>query len=574
MESLLGKRLQGGKYTLDEELGRGGFGITFKATHHFLKQVVVIKTPNAALHSDPSFANYQQKFQDEARRLAACVHPNIVRVSDFFIESEGGHDRAYMVMDYIPGATLEAIALPDSPLPESTAIHYIRQLGEALTVVHQTGLLHRDVKPQNVILRQGTDQVVLIDFGIAREFTPGRTQTHTNLISSGYAPIEQYLATEQRSPATDVYGLAATLYTLLTAQVPVASILRDRQPLPEPREIRSELSAAVNQAVVRGMALEARHRPVTVAAWLALLPTGTAPSHPVSPIPSPPDTSATIPVLPRQAPKPPPIAQATDALNQDRTIAAAKTPRSGSRTLIMLVGASALTLGGVALAAVLYKAQQAPLAEQPPLPSEPPIAASPRPTPTPTIVPPRPEIRPPQPPVTVSPSLEPPQPDFSPLPEPTPPEPAQPESPEGDQANAPSIIPRVPGFPPGSTETEILAALGEPAKRATGVWPNTRTALYRLVPGQIELGYIYDRDTNNVRQTEVSFAASADLLQMQVTLNNMMAGRANREILDQLQRVYRRQADGYSFQRDDLKGVIQRNREGQIYMAVWEADLH
>ena len=121
-------------------------------------------------------------------------------------------------------------------------------------------------------MRQNTEEVILIDFGIAREFTVGKPQTHTSLISEGYAPVEQYVMQERRTPATDVYGLAATLYALLTAQVPVASILRERRPMPAPRDLRPELSAAVNQAVMRGMAVEAHYRPSTVAEWVALLP--------------------------------------------------------------------------------------------------------------------------------------------------------------------------------------------------------------------------------------------------------------------------------------------------------------
>ncbi|MGB3650970.1 MAG: serine/threonine-protein kinase [Rivularia sp. (in: cyanobacteria)] len=266
---LTGKTLQGGKYTINQEIGRGGFGITYKATHHFLNQDVVIKTLIHKLQKHPDFAKFQSQFQDEARRLASCVHPNIVRVSDFFVEASF----PYMVMEYIPGETLgEAFVMPGIPIPEETAIHYIRQIGAALGVVHQKGLLHRDVKPDNIILRQNTQEVILIDFGIAREFNTGVRQTHTGMVSEGYSPMEQYLTSAKRSPATDVYGLASTLYALLTAQVPMPVLLRDREKMPAPRELQPHLTAAANQAVMRGMAVEARFRPQTVAEWLELLP--------------------------------------------------------------------------------------------------------------------------------------------------------------------------------------------------------------------------------------------------------------------------------------------------------------
>ncbi len=286
---LTGTKLQGGKYTLDQEIGRGGFGITFKATHHYLNQVVVIKTLNEKLRQHPDFAKFERQFQDEARRLATCVHPNIVRVSDFFLEN----GLPYMVMEYIPGETLgEAYILPGIPLPEITAVHYIRQIGAALQVVHQNGLLHRDVKPDNIILRQGTQEVVLIDFGIAREFNSGVRQTHTGMVSEGYSPIEQYLTQGSRTPATDVYGLAATLYSFLTGQVPMPALLRDREQMPTPRELQPYLSAAVNQAVMRGMAVEAKFRPQTVEEWLKLLP-----GEATSPVPQPVATNTVATVV-------------------------------------------------------------------------------------------------------------------------------------------------------------------------------------------------------------------------------------------------------------------------------------
>ncbi|MEM7064873.1 MAG: protein kinase [Cyanobacteria bacterium P01_B01_bin.77] len=288
MSFSIGQRLYQNKYILEQELGRGGFGTTYKATDTVLNQTVVIKTLNDALSQELNFASYQHQFHAEAKRLAKCVHPNIVRVSDFFTDD----NIPCIVMDYVPGRTLDTLVVPGRPLPEGLALHYIQQVGEAVHTVHQNGLLHRDIKPQNLILREGTQQVVLIDFGIAREFTPGKTQAHTHLVSEGYAPIEQYLPQAKRSAATDIYGLAATLYTLLTGQLPIAAPLRDRHPLPEPRQLQPSISTAANRAVMQGMAMEPQHRPAQVGVWLALLPeagnrlVAPAASHPISQVPT------------------------------------------------------------------------------------------------------------------------------------------------------------------------------------------------------------------------------------------------------------------------------------------------
>ncbi|MBD2075369.1 protein kinase [Phormidium sp. FACHB-592] len=560
MSALIGQQLQGGKYTLDEELGRGGFGITFKATHHFLGQTVVIKTLNESLRHEPDYADYQRKFQDEARRLALCVHPNIVRVSDFFIEA----GQAYMVMDYLRGPNLEALVFPNQPLPEAIAIHYARQIGSALKVVHQNGLLHRDIKPQNIILRQGTQEVVLIDFGIAREFTPGSTQNHTSLISAGYAPIEQYLSEEKRTPATDVYGLAATLYALLTARVPTASILRDRQPLPDPRELRPELSAATNQAVIRGMAVDVGYRPASMDEWLALLPD--APSIPAAPTPSLSQPAAFVPPTPtaatlavgQRSPQRPQLPNGS-VQQPDKTLAGAPAtaPRQNRYLLPLLLGALLLTMLGTALIAAFYKPETPTevIVEEPtPTPSlEPSIAASPKP------LPPSPSPL----------SEEPPEVERSPEPsvEPS----VEPET-QGDDRPS-TQVPAIPGFPVGTSEREVEAALGKPAQTNKGAWGDTRTALYEVVPNAVTLAYIYDRTSGKVRQTEASFAQSVDTLQMKVALNNMTGGQAG-DILDDLEQVKQRKVNEYSFRKGNLKGVIQRNSSDRIYIGVWDANLH
>ncbi|GAB4369726.1 MAG: hypothetical protein Kow00121_09860 [Elainellaceae cyanobacterium] len=557
MNALVGKTLQDGKYTLDAVLGYGGFGVTFRATHHYLGYLVVIKTLNPDLANHSQFAKLEQQFWNEGRRLALCVHPNIVRVNDFFVEA----GVPYLVMDYIPGQTLEEIVLPNRPLSEAVAIQYIQQIGAALQVVHHNGLLHRDVKPQNIILHQETHQAILIDFGIAREFT-GNTQTHTSLITEGYAPIEQYIAQERRTPATDVYGLAATLYTLLTAQVPVSSILRDRQPMPEPRDLQPQINAATNQAIVRGMAIEARYRPATIAEWLALLPTE-ASSFLSAPFPSPSPqasstTVATVAIgspaspspAPQVAPSPAPVA----------VIAAPKPGRSHPALIsfITIIGIVVAVLGVVWFATRQSAPTTDPIASQ-----EPPAAA------------PADEVLPqsqPSPPLSSELPDEP-----SPPPEPEPPEvePSEVEPPPSPLPTEPTFSGAVPGIPVGATEQDIVAALGEPSQaNENAYWANTRSAIYDLVPEQITLGYIYDKDTDRLRQTEASFAQSVDPEVMQSTLDGMLDGAASSAIQQGLAAVQQRDSNQYSFAVGGLEGVIERNERDRIYIGVWDANLH
>jgi eukaryotic-like serine/threonine-protein kinase len=295
MKLTVGETLQGGKYRLDELLNQGGFGVTYRATHTLLHQAIVIKTLSTSLHSQKDFDQLQERFITEARCLAKFQHPNIVRVSDFF--SERG--LPFIVMDYIPGQTLAELA-DRNPLSEAQAIHYARQVGSALQLIHEQGLLHRDVKPENIILREGTDSVVLIDFGIAREFTPGVAETNTGLLSAGYAPIEQYLPRHTWTPATDIYALAATLYALLAGKPPVASALRDRIPLEDLRQLNPQVSARVQDAILQGMAMEANQRPQTVGSWLTLLTPNLRSGRATTGRTGPNRTGATVVVLPPQ----------------------------------------------------------------------------------------------------------------------------------------------------------------------------------------------------------------------------------------------------------------------------------
>ncbi|MFE1746715.1 serine/threonine protein kinase [Coleofasciculus sp. H7-2] len=273
MNLTAGAVLKNGKYVLDAPLGQGIFGITYRATHTQSGKAVVIKTLNDSLRTHPDFERFGQQFLTQARRLARCKHPHLVRVLDLFEESR----RCFIVMEFIPGQTLAESLPAGQMLPEAQALGYIRQIGSALNVIHKAGLLHRDVKPQNIIRRQGTDDVVLIDVGFGDEFTQGVTQTQANLLNPGYAPIEQSLSQKKLTPATDVYALAASLYCLLTGQPPVPAPLRDRIPLPNLRQIQPKLSPTAIAAILCGLEIKAEKRPQKVEDWLSLLPASKAP---------------------------------------------------------------------------------------------------------------------------------------------------------------------------------------------------------------------------------------------------------------------------------------------------------
>ncbi|NJR64516.1 MAG: protein kinase [Leptolyngbyaceae cyanobacterium CRU_2_3] len=579
-----GKTLQGGKYTLEQALGQGGFGITFKASHRYLGQPVVIKTLNPTLQSNPQFVKLEQQFQEEGRRLALCVHANIVRVSDFFVEA----GVPYLVMDYIPGQTLDQVALSQYPMPEDTAIHYIQQVGEALQVVHQNNLLHRDVKPQNIILRQGTQQVVLIDFGIAREFTPGVIQTHTSMASEGYAPIEQYIAQEKRTPATDVYGLAATLYTLLTAQVPVAATLRNRLPIPSPRDLRPELSLALSQAVLQGMAVEVQYRPATVGGWLSLLPPS-MPHHSPSSLGKSaatagrvahPTMAATFAVgrvvqPPESLPLVPPDAVTAPA-------------PSKWRTLVFLGGVAIASAIATALGSIWFQAQQtAPTQAEIAESSE---AGNPETGNSETGNPetnnanignPAAESLQPLESATASPTASSIPPSISPQIEAQTKNPRTEAQTEASQAQ-PTPSPKqtktstgnVPGLPTGITEQDVIAQLGQPTETNNDAyWDNTRSALYELVPNQVTLGYIYDKTSNRLRQSEASFAQTVDPAVIEATLQGIL-GNVPSEVEQGLYQVQQRRANNYSFEAGKIRGVIERNDRDRIYIGVWDADLH
>ncbi|VEP12772.1 Serine/threonine protein kinase [Hyella patelloides LEGE 07179] len=260
--------IQGGKYLIEEVLGVGGFGVTYRAKDVSLNKFVAIKTANDLIQTQKNFSQQQDKFVQEAFRLAKCRHAHIVEVKDVCREGE----LWCMVMEYITGGNLEQYTIKKQVLSAEEALLHIRQVGAALTYIHQQGLIHRDVKPSNIMLRTDTAEAVLIDFGLAREFVDGKIQTHTNARTESYAPIEQYQIRAKRGAYTDVYALAATFYFLLTGIQPLPAQFRwQGAKLIPPKKHNPHLSDLLNQGIIQGMILEPEERPQSVQEWLEII---------------------------------------------------------------------------------------------------------------------------------------------------------------------------------------------------------------------------------------------------------------------------------------------------------------
>ncbi len=233
-----------GDYELLAEIGRGGMGVVYRARQVSLNREVAVKMILAG-----QFAGSAQKarFRREAEAAAQLRHPNIVAIHEVG-EFEG---RSYFSMDYIEGPTLAA-RLKQGPITPAEAAKLVRVLAEAVHYAHQRGTLHRDLKPQNVLL-SGDGQPHILDFGLARPIEGGADLTHSGDVvgSPNYMPPEQALGRgAEVGPASDVYALGAILYEALTGRAPfvgstVTDVLRQVVDLnPEaPRRRRPDLPA-------------------------------------------------------------------------------------------------------------------------------------------------------------------------------------------------------------------------------------------------------------------------------------------------------------------------------------------
>jgi serine/threonine protein kinase len=257
------------QYVIETEIGVGGFGVTYKAKHQDLNFPVVIKTPNSRLCRDANYPKFVEGFRKEGRRLADITqfhHPHIVRIIDFFEED----NLPCLVMDFVKGENLYHLVQDKGVLSEQIAIDYIKQIADALSLCHENGMIHRDAHPGNMILRENSNTVILIDFGLAGNVN---SQSINQVANIAFAPWEQITEVE-KAPSIDVYTLAASLFYLVTGDTPIASLARklNNRTLIEPKELNSRISDQLNQAIIKGLELEPINRPQSMKEWVGLFP--------------------------------------------------------------------------------------------------------------------------------------------------------------------------------------------------------------------------------------------------------------------------------------------------------------
>ncbi|MFK8018188.1 MAG: serine/threonine protein kinase [Pseudomonadales bacterium] len=260
MRNLLGEEI--GPYKITEKLGRGGMADVYKAYHIDLEISRAIKVIRPEFVSSDDF---RARFLREAQAVAALKHPNIVQIHDF-----GSHENTfYMVMEYVEGEDLKKLIRANGAIrPISEVLGIICKIARALHYAHSKDLLHRDIKPDNIMLDHDGSPI-LMDFGIAKLLTADTklTQTGVGIGTPSYMSPEQAQANETLGAASDIYSLSIVLYEMLTGKVPfhadtpIAVILKViSDPIPLPSLIRSDISEPLQQVILKGTAKKSSSR--------------------------------------------------------------------------------------------------------------------------------------------------------------------------------------------------------------------------------------------------------------------------------------------------------------------------
>ncbi len=253
-----------GHYRLLRLLGRGGFAEVYLGEHAHLGTQAAVKL----LHAPLASAGEIEQFRREARTIAALIHPHIVRVLDFGLEL----DMPYLVLDYAPGGSLRQRHPTGTRVPLATVVAYVQQLGQALQYAHDQKVIHRDIKPQNLLLGRH-DELLLSDFGISVV-----AESTSRSLAQGFAGSVAYSAPEQLQEhprlASDQYALGVVMYEWLSGRLPFTGALGEvaaKHLLAAPPSLRAQvptLPPAVEEVVFTAMAKDPQDRFASVQAFV------------------------------------------------------------------------------------------------------------------------------------------------------------------------------------------------------------------------------------------------------------------------------------------------------------------
>lgn len=260
---------QVGPYRIIEQLGQGGMATVYKAYHASLDRYVALKVLHPAFLEDK---NFHARFAREAKLVARLEHPNIVPIYDY-AEHES---RPYLVMKYIEGITLKARITSSSPGNEEV-LRVVEAVGAALSYAHKHGILHRDVKPSNVIL-SSDGQIYLADFGLARIAQSGETTLTSDMVigTPQYISPEQALGKKDLDEGTDIYSFGVMMYEMVVGRVPFSadtpfSIIHDHiyTPLPLPSDVNPSVTAELERVLLKALAKERADRYPDVSSFVS-----------------------------------------------------------------------------------------------------------------------------------------------------------------------------------------------------------------------------------------------------------------------------------------------------------------
>ena len=454
-----------------------------------------------------------REFQKEAKRLKQLSlnnqHlPQIYTYSNDF-------QVYYLVRELIEGVTLEEKVQTRKFSPPEVREILVKLLS-VLDYIHDRGVIHQNIKPKNIILRDGDNVPMLINFGSIKQIVAtygfyGDRQIFSSNNTHGYAPSEQALG--KAVPASDLYSLGLTAVYLLTAQNPVdLNLDKNFGNLQLPSEIVASdptLAAVITRAIGSNLAERYSCASQMLDALQDRLDLkNLRPSADVNRI-------ATVPSRPQQ-----------------QLSRASRNRNSSNWWQIIIYGLGILCI--MAAGTLIWhdwnlnQDDSAPVLQLPEPSTSPPRLSEPSP------VQPRPSM-----------------------------------------LNARKDSIEIPLFATGTSKQELRKALGEPNAIQKGYWANSTAWIYKeRANGSIDLGYLFDLDTDELRQTEVAIAPSVGLETIEEILDSLLQGKLTSPVDLELQKIYNRQEDEYTFRLENLAGSIQRDPDDNIYLGVWQADFH